>query len=215
MNQASRRYHLNPTTGEANRCKTPPGDCEVSEEKTHYPTPELAVESGLSWYFKVKPPKRATSKTLGDARSAFRRAAIDSLFEHNSPLLDSWRAALKHFDGLCYLCGKVIYNKQTGAELGDGDLKATADHIVPVNLGGSTAPGNIAPAHALCNGNRASIPIEEYLADNQEMLNRVKNFQKKFGYIPISPEKMLQVNQAIEIIWEGAKAQMLALRSYL
>jgi len=214
MTQATRRYHLNPSTGEPNRCKISPGACDLAQEDNHYPTPELAVE-GTIWYFKVKPPKRATTRTLSDAKSAFRRAAIDSLFEHDFPLLDAWRAALKHFDGLCYLCGKVIYNKQTGAELAGGDFKATADHIVPVNLGGSTAPGNIAPAHAICNGQRSSTPIEEFLADNQEMLNRVKNFQKKFGYKPITPEQLNQVNQAIDLIWEGAKAQVVALKTYL
>lgn len=204
-------YHINGSTGEPNRCKTVEGSCEAGYS-VHYLTYEDA-QASVSWVFKVKPPRRAASKiSLGDIRNDWRRAAVDSLFESEHSLRDAWRVALKHFDGLCYLCGKAVYDRRTGLELGDGDMKATADHIIPTVQGGITAAGNLAPAHFKCNNARGSQPLEQYLAGNQEMLNRVRNFQKKYKYTPLSEAQLKQINDSLEMLWEGMKAQIEVLR---
>lgn len=210
----SKSYHFNDSTGEANRCSNP-DVCPFGPKTKHFLTVEETVASG-SWTFRVKPPKRAASKiTLNDVKSEFKRAAIDSLFDSEYSLREAWRVALRHFDGLCYLCGKSIYDRRTGLEMGTGDMKATADHIIPLAGGGITAAGNLAPAHFKCNNARANTPIDEYLAHNPEMLNRVRNFQKKYKFEPLSEEQLKELNDSIEIVWAGMKAQLSMLKGLL
>lgn len=210
---STRNYHINEDTGEPNRCAAADGECALGSTVKHFGTAEEA-QGAVSWTFKVKPPKRAASKiSLSDIKNDFRRAAIDSLFESEHSLRAAWRAALKHFDGLCYLCGKSVYDRRTGEELGTGDMKASADHIIPPGQGGITAAGNLAPAHLKCNNARGHTPLEQYLAGNTEMLNRVRNFQKKYQYKPLTPEQLKEINDSFEMIWEGMKAQLNVLKT--
>lgn len=212
MTARTRKYHLDEKVGEARRCGSNDGECALGPKVKHYETIEEAISS-LSWTFRVKPPKRAASKVaLNDIKNDVRRAFIDSLFESEHSLREAWRASLKHFDGLCYLCGKSVYDRRTGKEMGDGDLKATADHIIPPGMGGITAAGNLAPAHLKCNNSRGQIPIEEYLKDNQVMLNRVRSFQNKYSYKPLASEQLKEVNDAFEMVWEGMRAQLAVLK---
>lgn len=207
------RYHLNDKTGEPNRC---PQDrpCEGGY-KLHYGTLEEA-QAAVSWVYKTKPPRRGASKsTLSDTYNGWRRAAIDSLFESEVSLGEAWRAALKHFDGLCYLCGKSIYDRKTGLELGSGDLKATADHLIPASKGGYSAPGNLAPAHYKCNHERGDQPLEIVLAGKDEMLNRVRNFQKKYKFTPLDEHQQKEINDLLEMIWVGMNAQVESIKRLL
>lgn len=208
----SRQYHINLETGEPNKCAALPGQCVLGPTTKHFNSADEASEA-VSWTFLVKPPKRAASKiSLNDVKNELRRAAIDSLFDSSHSLKEAWRAALKHFDGLCYLCGKPIYDRKTGKEIGTGDMKSSADHIIPPGRGGITAAGNLAPAHFKCNSARGSTPIEEYLAANQEMLNRVHNFQKKYHYKPLGEDQLKEINDSFEMVWEGMKAQLAMLK---
>lgn len=207
-----RVYHINEETGEPNRCSSVIGECLLGTTVQHFSTPEEAQDS-VSWTFRVTPPKRAASKiTLSSVKNDLRRAAVDSLFDSDSSLRAAWRVALKHFDGLCYLCGKPVYDRKTGQEIGVGDMKASADHIITPGQGGITAAGNLAPAHLKCNNARGHTPIEEYLVSNQEMLNRVRNFQKKYRYKPLDKDQLKEINDSFEMIWEGMKAQLVVLK---
>jgi 5-methylcytosine-specific restriction endonuclease McrA len=64
--------------------------------------------------------------------------------EHTVPRI------LRRDGGICHLCG------QPGAE--------TADHLVPVDHGGSDAHPNLAAAHRRCNRIRGTRPIDEACA---------------------------------------------------
>lgn len=202
-------YHIDDTTGEAVSCASVEKCSKNKSEKDHYPTPEEAREN-RDWTFKVKAPRFAGQRSgYASLKTIFRRVATDKVFAESGGLILAWRVALKHFDGLCYLCGKPLYNKKTAEELGTNPgEKATADHIVPPGAGGSTTAGNLAPAHQKCNSERDTTPIEEFLKDSPEMLSRVRSFQKKFKYKPATAQQMKELNDALEIIWDGVHAQI-------
>lgn len=60
-----------------------------------------------------------------------------------------WRQAVEACGGRCFYCG--------AAEA------TTADHIVPLALGGSNAIGNIAPACPTCNSSKQATPVGDWL----------------------------------------------------
>lgn len=202
-------YHLDDNTGHIAACANL-AKCKLNKTPDeHYATVESARD-GRNWTFKVRPPRLASNKAgYSDLKNIFRRVATDKKFSSSDELGVAWRAALKHWDGLCYLCERPLFNKQTGLEVSNlPNDKGTADHIFTPAQGGSTTAGNIAPAHAKCNRDRGSTPIEEVFADRPESLNRVRNFQKKFKYKPASADEMAKFNEELEIVWAGLYAQL-------
>jgi len=88
---------------------------------------------------------RSESRRRGPARDGDRPYADREIFER-----DRWT---------CHLCGKRISKtaKRTGP---DG---ATIDHLVPLSLGGSDEPANVAAAHRRCNNEKRARAVGEQL----------------------------------------------------
>lgn len=70
-------------------------------------------------------------------RKAWRRGS------HGSYTLGEWLALKRAYLFSCPACGKT-----------EPEIKLTADHIVPIRLGGATDIGNIQPLCGRCNGSK-------------------------------------------------------------
>ena len=65
-------------------------------------------------------------------------------------------------DPVCHLCGGAIDLDLPGTH----PMGWTADHLVPVALGGEVMdPANLAPAHLLCNRKRGAKPLHPRLPE--------------------------------------------------
>jgi 5-methylcytosine-specific restriction endonuclease McrA len=63
---------------------------------------------------------------------------------------------LREQDGLCSLCGKSMLDFSMG--------QPSLDHQIPKSMGGTWAQSNLKLAHAECNRQRSSTPIEVWRA---------------------------------------------------
>ena len=64
---------------------------------------------------------------------------------------DGWR---------CHLCGTKVSRSAKRTD----PLGATIDHLVPLSLGGSDEPANVATAHYRCNQEKRAKAMNEQLA---------------------------------------------------
>lgn len=62
----------------------------------------------------------------------------------------------------CFLCGKKIDNMK----------HCSADHWVPLALGGKTEESNLKPAHRSCNSKKGCMSPEEFLQHKEQVLNK-------------------------------------------
>ncbi len=58
-----------------------------------------------------------------------------------------WNALLRHYDNKCLCCGR-------------GDVKLTADHIIPISKGGTSNIDNIQPLCFSCNSSKCDKTID-------------------------------------------------------
>ena len=62
----------------------------------------------------------------------------------------------------CFLCGKKIENMK----------QCSADHWIPLALGGKTEESNLKPAHKSCNSKKSCMSPEEFLRHKDQVLNK-------------------------------------------
>jgi len=184
--------------------------CKAIFPKRHHYKSYAIAENNAPWFTRVRFSVRAAGIEAPAAiKHQIKRYVSNRSFVSDEDLELEWIKSVRHFGGVCYLCGKALFNQKTGDPLSKArDLQPTIDHIYPLALGGGLTPGNIAPAHRVCNIRRADIPIEEYLADNEPMLSRVYSLRKKTKYTPPSPEKLKIFNEGLQEIWETFDAQV-------
>ncbi len=78
----------------------------------------------------------------------------------------------------CFLCGKKIENMN----------QCSADHWIPLALGGKTTEENLKPSHKSCNSKKGCMPPEEFLRNKDKVLNK-KHKSKPHLLTPRSKKK--------------------------
>ena len=110
------------------------------DQARHIANPERTKDCFRAWY-KANPDKAA----VGPHRRRARKLAA------TSPLCRITAAAIAERKALtdgCAYCG--------------ADAKKTADHVVPLKLGGFDVPSNIVGACKSCNSSKHASPVEEW-----------------------------------------------------
>lgn len=157
-------------------------------------------------YSNTTPPKRGGGReSFSDAKNIFIRASLDKIFSAEGSLREAWRVVVAMFNGGCYICGQPIYNSL--GQLLPG-VTVQADHIIPPSAGGTISAGNMAPAHPPCNDLKGDEDVEVFLKDHPDRLQRIRDFQKMYGYT--APDLELFKDTLVEIseIWDSIVAKV-------
>jgi len=97
------------------------------------------------------------------------------------------------------------------------------DHLHPVSRGGDTVPGNLVPACGRCDDSKQDREVEEWVRSTSPLRpqknelprirREVKEYRKKFNYIPREFKSKLSKEQMN--IYQGFQRELQKLRTHL
>lgn len=98
---------------------------------------------------------------------------------------------------VCFLCGKKIETMK----------QCSADHWVPLALGGKTEESNLKPAHKSCNSKKGCMSPEEFLQHKDQVLakkykSKPHELETKQKRKKVKKEKQLTIGDSIYYIRE-------------
>lgn len=153
-------------------------------------------------FSKVNPPKRGRQKeALSDARNSFRRAHLDKKYSSDESIRESFRVGVALFEGRCYISGDKLYNDDDGSKVDDVSIQA--DHVISSLYGGVGSAGNILPASTKSNNDKGDVSLEE-LNISAEDKEKIKDFQKLYGYKPLNEYHMKNTLSKIDSAFDFA-----------
>lgn len=153
--QCSSEYHhanRDRLNAERKRRVDPERKSQVSRAYYRAHKEEIKARSS-SWYYANKQRalewSRGYRKSRPDvevARRHRRRALVKGGFSASQ-----WRDLRQFYNNTCLRCG-----------LSEPDVKITADHVIPLNMGGSNDISNIQPLCSTCNSSKGARSTRDY-----------------------------------------------------
>jgi len=123
---------------------------------------------------------------IGNAQNAVVRNILSSLGNESLAEKD-WLNTKEYFSNLCVYCGS--------------NENLEIDHAIPINKKsmGEHRLGNLVPSCKACNKDKASKDFREFLAGDEDKIQKIEAYMESRGYTPLETNE--QVAELLEMAY--------------
>ena len=133
---------------------------------------EVQKELNVDLEKKIHSKGRYRGNAIGNSQNLLIRNILSNLGDETFSEKD-WQETKKYFDNRCAYCGS--------------EDKLVIEHAIPINktMLGEHKLGNLVPSCHACNSKKASMTFEEFLADQPDKIQKIKQYMHLHGYKPL------------------------------